>query len=432
MIGRILAHAPRTDQGRSPNAFVVPVRSLRAILGAVTLVAGLAPPGDAQTAGPPAADPAAVFRDTELSKLVWPEVVVPLPPTVFSGKERSHLAYELHLTNMGRTPCVLGRIQVLAEESGATLLDAAGTALAAALLHPAKADMAEADRATLAPAERVVYYAWIDLPAGTVAPKRIGHRLTFGRPGDDSAIVIQAASGPVVSNPRAIASPLRGASWVAANGPSNTSGHRRTVITLDGLPRIAQRFAIDWVQIDSQGLTFKGNRTDNRSYHCYGKQALAVAAGVVTATKDGIPENTPEADPEAPPVSRAVPITLETVGGNHVIVDLGEGVYAFYAHLQPGSLRVKVGDQVKSGDVVGLVGNSGNSTEPHLHFHLGNANSPLASEGLPYSLPSFRVLGTAVIEGEGAPKVDWLSAPEDRRNAMPLENEVVAFPGDRP
>lgn len=59
-----------------------------------------------------------------------------------------------------------------------------------------------------------------------------------------------------------------------------------------------------------------------------------------------------------------MPITLETVGGNHVILDLGAGRYACYAHLQPGSIRVKPGDRVRTGQVLGLVGNSGNSTEP--------------------------------------------------------------------
>ena len=68
-----------------------------------------------------------------------------------------------------------------------------------------------------------------------------------------------------------------------------------------------------------------------------------------------------------------VPITLETVGGNNVIMEIGDGLYAFYAHLQPGSLRVKVGDKVRRGQVLGLLGNSGNSSEPHLHFHICNA-----------------------------------------------------------
>ncbi len=101
-----------------------------------------------------------------------------------------------------------------------------------------------------------------------------------------------------------------------------------------------------------------------------------MADGVVTQIKDGIPQNMPEAN------SQAVPITLETIGGNHVIMDIGNGLFAFYAHMQPGSLRVKVGDKVTRGQVLGLLGNTGNSSEPHLHFHICNANSELASEGL--------------------------------------------------
>ena len=76
-----------------------------------------------------------------------------------------------------------------------------------------------------------------------------------------------------------------------------------------------------------------------------------------------------------------MPITSETIGGNHVVLDLGGGRFAFYAHLQPGSLKVKVGDRVTRGQIIGLVGNSGNSTEPHLHFHISNGVSPLGSEG---------------------------------------------------
>ena len=91
----------------------------------------------------------------------------------------------------------------------------------------------------------------------------------------------------------------------------------------------------------------------------------------------------------------AVPITLETVGGNHVILELAPGVYAFYAHLQPGSIRVKLGDTVNRGDPVGLLGNSGNSTAPHLHFHLTDGNSLLGAEGIPFEFDRFELLGTS-------------------------------------
>ena len=142
-----------------------------------------------------------------------------------------------------------------------------------------------------------------------------------------------------------------------------------------------------------------------------------MADGVVTEVKDGIPENVPGI------TSRAVPITLETVGGNHVILDIGGGHFAFYAHLQPGSLRVELGDKVRRGQVLGLVGNSGNSTEPHLHFHIENGSSPLGAEGLPYSLASFQVVG----HGWTWKPSDSTGPPELHKNEIPLENEVVNF-----
>jgi murein DD-endopeptidase MepM/ murein hydrolase activator NlpD len=122
-----------------------------------------------------------------------------------------------------------------------------------------------------------------------------------------------------------------------------------------------------------------------------------------------------------------VPITLQTIGGNHVIVNLGDGVFAFYAHLQPGSITVKAGDKVRRGQVLGLVGNSGNSTEPHLHFHLSDANSPLGGEGMPYAFDSFEV--ESRVPSLQAEKIPWkrLDTPEPRRTELPLENMVIHF-----
>jgi murein DD-endopeptidase len=231
-------------------------------------------------------------------------------------------------------------------------------------------------------------------------------------------LTIVTAPIPVGRGAVAISFPFGGDHWLAANGPSNTSGHRRALIPIDGHAAIAQRFAIDWVKLRDDGKTFQGDEKDNKNYLAYGTEALAVADGVVTELKDGIPENIPGEN------SRAVPITLETVGGNHVILDIGGGHFAFYAHLQPGSLRVKLGDKVRRGQVVGLVGNSGNSTEPHLHFHVENASSPLGAEGLPYALPSFDVVGS----GFGWKPADAKGPAVTHKNEMPLENEVVNVP----
>jgi murein DD-endopeptidase MepM/ murein hydrolase activator NlpD len=122
--------------------------------------------------------------------------------------------------------------------------------------------------------------------------------------------------------------------------------------------------------------------------------------------------------------SRAVPITLETVGGNHVIIDIGGGYYAFYAHLKPGSIRVREGQRVKRGDVIGLVGNSGNSTEPHLHFHISDGNSPLGSEGVPYRLDSFELVGRCTGFGAGCTR----DGGSTRKREIPLGGVLVRFP----
>jgi murein DD-endopeptidase len=230
-----------------------------------------------------------------------------------------------------------------------------------------------------------------------------------------------AGAEVVVSHdaPLVIAPPLRGGEWLAGNGPANASNHRRALGLFGGRPQIAQRFAIDWVQLRADGRTWTGDQLKNDSYRAYGAEALAVADGTVAGTKDGIPENIPG------PTSRAVPITLETIGGNFVTLDLGQRRYAFYAHLQPGSLRVKLGERVRRGQVLGLVGNSGNSTEPHLHFHIGNANAPLASEGLPYVFESFEQQGQGWgWKATGAP-------PARRVMEIPLQNAVVKFPDPR-
>ena len=153
-----------------------------------------------------------------------------------------------------------------------------------------------------------------------------------------------------------IAPPLRGGGWLAGNGPSNSSDHRKAFVNVDGRVYLAQRFAIDWIQFGKDGELGSGQGTENRDYFGYGAEVLAVASGRVIGLKDGIVENKP--------MSLAVPITLDTVTGNYVTLDLGNGRYAHYAHLQPGSLRVKVGDHVKTGQVLALLGNSGNSDSP--------------------------------------------------------------------
>jgi murein DD-endopeptidase MepM/ murein hydrolase activator NlpD len=342
-------------------------------------------------------------------------VAAPVPPTAFQAGGKTHLVYELHVTNFGQGDCLLTRIEV--KGAGETpLARYEGNDLTSLLARPGAPLSIEKPR--IGAGLRAVVYIWLTLDPGASVPSALQHRLSakvgdFPEELDVACPPVAVRKGPVVISP-----PLRGGEWLAGNGPSNISGHRRALITVDGQAHIAQRFAIDWVQLREDGRTFTGDRKDNKNYRCYGAEALAVSDAVVVAVKDGIPENIPG------PTSRAVPITLETVGGNHVILDLGQAGYAFYAHLQPGSIRVKVGDKVRRGQPLGLVGNSGNSTEPHLHFHISNANSPLGSDGLPYAISEFEAQG----KGWGWKSPGPQAATEKRRMEIPLQNEVVRFP----
>lgn len=341
------------------------------------------------------------------------EARVAKAPTVGTGSEGLFLAYELHVTGFEAQEMQWKTLEVLDAASGQALLTQSDSGLWKALTRPG-VPAPGADRARLAPGQRVVAFIWVPLGAAS-PPTAIRHRLTLLR--GDSSRTLETAAVAVTTASAEITPPLSGGPWFAANGPSNASGHRRAMIPIEGTAHIAQRFAIDFVKVDTSGRTYSGDSLKNESYYAEGLEALAVADGMVVAVKDSIPENIPGEN------SRAVPITLETVGGNHVIVDIGNGRYAFYAHLKPGSPRVGVGQRVKRGDVLGLVGNSGNSTEPHLHFHIADANSPLGSEGVPYRLQAFDIVGSCNLATGACAAL----GPRAVRGAMPVENQVVRF-----
>ncbi|MCZ6917267.1 MAG: M23 family metallopeptidase [Gemmatimonadetes bacterium] len=346
------------------------------------------------------------------------DVRIPMAPAPFAAAGKIHLVYELHVTNFGRQEMALTGVAAMNAGDRTTLVEYSGEVLAANLRRPGFAPDA-ADPHKIAGGARAVVFMWVSLDDAGSLPWSLEHRLTFeSRDDDGQRVEATVDTEGVEPGPPAvvISAPLRGANWFAFNGPDNVTGHRRALIPVGGRARIAQRFAIDWVQI-VDGATHTGDREDNANYHAWGADALAVADGIVVEVKDSIPENVPGID------SRAVPITLETVGGNYVVLDIGDGHYAFYAHLQPGSIVVAPGDRVRRGQVLGLVGNSGNSTEPHLHFHVADAIAPLGSEGVPYVLDRFMLTGRAA--RTGAPPE--MMTPQPRGRELPLANMIVEF-----
>jgi murein DD-endopeptidase MepM/ murein hydrolase activator NlpD len=171
---------------------------------------------------------------------------------------------------------------------------------------------------------------------------------------------------------------------------------------------MGQRFAIDFNGADSAGRFVVGDPDLNESWTFYGKPVLAVAAGRVVAAADRFPDQIPN-HPE--------PVTIEEADGNYVILALGHGRYAFYAHLVPSSVRVEVGERVRRGQVIGALGNSGSSTGPHLHFQVMNAPSALGSDGLPFVIDEFRLVG------EIPPLDDQLAASLASGNPVPIDSE---------
>jgi murein DD-endopeptidase MepM/ murein hydrolase activator NlpD len=363
------------------------------------------------------ASPSKPPEHTPKPVLIPLDVVVPIAPAAFQADGKWHLVYEFHVTNVQKWDCTLTGIEVLTPDPARkSLASFIGSDLERMMAHPGQE---VAEKSKISPGTFTVVYMWVTLDKLEDVPASIQHRIAMKIGDYPEEISFVGVPVPVGKKPVVvIAPPLMGENWLAGNGPSNTSQHRRAFIPVDGRAYISRRFAIDWVQLYPNGKTYQGDPSDNKNYRAYGAEIHAVADGIVTDIKDGIPQNTPGAK------SLAVTITRETVGGNHVIVDIGNGLFAFYAHMQPGSLRVKLGDKVRRGQVLGLLGNTGNSSEPHLHFQICNANSELGSEGLPYAFPSYEVQG----KGWTWKSSESHNNPVKHEMEIPLEDEVVRFP----
>jgi hypothetical protein len=351
------------------------------------------------------------------------EVLVPQPPAPVGALGRSHLVYELHLTNLGASAGTLQQIDVLDGER-TVIASWSGRALSQRLRIIGQVATAPGSTDTVPPGMRAVAHMWISLQPGARAPGVLMHRLTVADvSGESETITTAPLSLPPAA--AAIASPVRGGPWVAVRGPSNGSGHRLSLVTLDGRTRVPQRFAVDWTRLGPDGLPFRGDRMDINNWHGYGLPVHAVAAGTVVLIRDGSPDGAPFG-PAPPAVIQAA-----AAPGNVVVIDIGHGRLATYAHLKPGSFHVAMGERVAQGQVLARIGNSGNSLGPHLHFHVADAVEPLGGEGLPFTIESFELIGRlGSLPGllGGRP---WTPSPEQPARAvlaeMPLENMVVTF-----
>ena len=226
--------------------------------------------------------------------------------------------------------------------------------------------------------------------------------------------------------------PLAGDGWIATNGCCLTDGvHRQTALPVNGALHFAQRFAIDWVRLDREGRLVNGDPSDVRSYVGYGADILAVAGGTAVSTMNTLNDQVPGQLPDPRT------ITLENVLGNHVVVRHRDGRYATYAHMQKGSVTVEVGDRVRADQTLGKLGNTGNTSAPHLHFQITEGRSVLGSSGEPFVFDRFRLQGqvdprrwATATTLEGMWNEGLLPSPSPRDAQMPLDLDVVDF-GDK-
>lgn len=340
-------------------------------------------------------------------------------PVVVAGK--ASLVYELHLTNEAQETLTIQRIEVVDEQQH-MLASLSGTDLNAAI---GRADRAKGDeRVRMTPGMTAVAYLSVSLtdPGST----HLRHRVVYaGNAGSD--LIVEGAN--VTPSSRAslqLGPPLRGGPWVAIYDALWERGHRRVLYTIDGSVKVPGRFAIDWILLGPHGgfATDKGELP--REWFGYAADVIAVADATVASAGEGI------AEPATLAEGAAHKVPLENAAGNYVALDLGDGRYAFYEHLKPGSIRVKVGQHVHRGDVIGQLGFTGESTGPHLHFHVSDANAPLAAEGLPYALKSFRALGAYASIEDFATGKPWSPAtPASNGEGFPVPLSVVDFGNGR-
>lgn len=356
--------------------------TLFAVILTVTLSACTDVPDRSSTSAPTAAaTPVEAFTPVLASVLAPP---IPMPST----DGRTHLAYELVLTNALSQSITIDEVEVRSESG--TLMTLAADDIPTRMLTRT----GDGPTPTLGAGQQGIVLIDLAVPAGTPVPGRLDHAITlspesavepiFSSPMTEIVAAVEVWGEP----PVVISSPVRGDSWFNGNGCCGMSPHRLALNPINGAIHAPERFAVDLVQLTSDDLIASGPVDELASYAYEDAAIHAVADGPIVAMTTDRPEQKPGANPPGG-------LTLDEFGGNYIVQSIGEGRYAFYAHLRPGNpVGVEVGQQLRRGEILGKLGNSGNSSMPHLHFHIMDSPLPLASNGLPFVLDEFDYSGS--------------------------------------
>jgi hypothetical protein len=261
-------------------------------------------------------------------------------------------------------------------------------------------------------------------------PRLLAHAITLATPSGGPGTPALTNPVPVGCKQLAVLRPpLVGHGWVAFNGCCTVAAyHRDAVLPVNGLLQAGEQFAIDYNQLGPDNTCCHGPPQIPSSWWGYGTPVLAAAPGVVVSVVDGMPDQQP--------VGTITNVPPGQAPGNSIVEDIDGGRYVGYGHLKPGSIPawVRPGARVRAGDLIGRVGNSGNSDNPHLHFEVMDAPSPSFADatGLPFVFDMQLLEGTVPVQNVdyhgGAPlAVDRTGAGVVRRGLMPARNGVFGY-----
>lgn len=319
-----------------------------------------------------------------------------------------HLVYEVKTTNFTSEVVDFDKLTVFGDSTAnPPLLELEGADLMQRTLtleyHPFKRTALEdvtVDQ--IAPGQTVVSFLDVTVESYDQVPDKLINRVqvagsgviaqVLGSTGAQADVPVYVNHEPVL----VLGNPIKGGKWINLNGccDFDNSAHRRVIRSVDGKEFYPERYSIDIMEVDDENNLFIGDSNLNESWLGYGKELLASADGVVARVVKGEPDNKPG---ESPPF----PISLSNGAGNIVILHIGDGIYILYAHLVPGSNdHLEVGDFVAKGEMIGLLGNTGQSGAPHLHYQVMDGNSIAEAEGVPFIFEEFSNIGVLLEVGE--------------------------------
>lgn len=394
---------------------------------------GSVPPGSLPSGTIPSGIHPGYPTDTDRISPLLISALAPDPIAFLGTDEQYHLAYELQVINTSPRPATLISVETITPDVDGEVMhtvDAAELAERTLLVGSDSSDVTN-----VIPPGRM----GLVLLDGTYAtrdavPERVTHRIsaTFVESPDDSRVTklypteASQFGGEVATSPLepvTLGAPLTGTGWVTLGSCCELDGHRSFMLPLGGRMNGTERFGLDLIRLDLAAeplldderlASYVGDPATSASYVAWDMPVLAVADATVVDVRTDVADHDPNGFTPG--------LDINDTTGNFVVLDVGGGMRVMTNHLRQGSATVKVGDRVTKGQVIGVVGNSGNTTEPHLHIQVYRGETPLSGDNVPFVIEGFDYLGQLSTSGITTP-----TPAGPRTDQYPLVRAMMNF-----